>query len=180
MSSVSMLQAILVFSFGSSVDQVPDRLAEFEALTMRYGAEPNEDALSDAIKKAVLVRSCPEPLKTHLQMNLQAYQGYSSIRNAVQSYTEAKRTWRPETVQASSSTDMEVDAVGKDGYIGKSKGGKGKSKNSNGDEWLHLRQARTWTERLLVQGHERKQRKGQVQRKRETERQRQGQEQSSH
>ena len=31
MSSMSMLQALLVFSFGSSVDQVPDRLVEFEA-----------------------------------------------------------------------------------------------------------------------------------------------------
>ena len=127
-SSISMLQALLVFSFGNSVDQVPDRLAEFEALTMRYEAEPNVDALSDAIKKTVLVRCCSEPLKTHLHMNLQTCQSYSSIRNAVQSHTEAKRTWRSETVQASSSTDMEVDAVSKDGNQGKSKGGKGKSK----------------------------------------------------
>ena len=88
MSSMSMLlQALLVFSFGSSVDQVPDRLVEFEALIMRYEAEPNVDPLSDAIKKAVLVRGCPEPLKTHLQMNLQTYVSYGSIRNAVQSYT---------------------------------------------------------------------------------------------
>ena len=69
-------------------------------------------------------------------MNLQTYQNYSSIRNAVQSYTEAKRIWRSETVQARSSTDMEVDAVGKDGNKGKSKGGKGKSKNPKGDECL--------------------------------------------
>ena len=34
---------------------------------MRYEAEPNVDALSDAIKKAVLVQGCLEPLKTHLQ-----------------------------------------------------------------------------------------------------------------
>ena len=70
MSSMSMLQALLVFLFGNSVEQVPDRLVEFEALIMRYEAEPNVDALSDAIKKAVLVRGCPEQLKTHLQMNL--------------------------------------------------------------------------------------------------------------
>ena len=88
MSSMSMLQALLVFSLSSSVDQVPDRLAEFEALTMRYEAEPNVDALSDAIKKAVLVWRCPEPLKTHLQMNLQTYHSYNSIRDAVQSYIE--------------------------------------------------------------------------------------------
>ena len=50
---MSMLQALLVFWFGSSVDRVPDRLAEFEALTLRYEAEPHVDALSDAIKKAV-------------------------------------------------------------------------------------------------------------------------------
>ena len=126
MSSMSMLQALLVFSFGSSVDQVPDRRAEFEALTMRYEADPNVDALSGAIKKAVLVRGCPEPLEKYVQMNLQTYQSYSSIRNAVQSYTEAKRTWRSEAAQASSSTDMEVDPVSKDGYKRKSKGGDGK------------------------------------------------------
>ena len=130
MSGMSMLQALLVFSFGSSVDQVPDRLVEFEALIMRYEAEPNVDALSDAIKKAALVWGCPEPLKTHLQMNLQTYVSYGSIRKAVQSYIEAKRTRRSEAAQASSSTDMEVDAVCKDGYKGNSKGGKGKSVNT--------------------------------------------------
>ena len=133
-SSMSILQALLGFTFGSSLDQVPDRLAEFEASTIRYKAEPNVDSLSDSIKRAVLVRGCPEQLKTHVQMNLQAYQSYSSIRNAVQSYTEAKRTWRPDTVQTTSSTDMEVDAVGKDGFKGKSKAGKGKGKNQEGDE----------------------------------------------
>ena len=54
MSCVSMLQALFVFLFGSSVDQVPDRLVEFEALIMRYEAEPNVDALSDAIKESCI------------------------------------------------------------------------------------------------------------------------------
>ena len=129
-----MLQALLAVSFGSPVDQEPDKLVEFEALILRYEAEPNVDTLSDAIKKAVLARGCPEPLETHLQMNLQAHASYGSIRNAVQSYTEGKLTWRSEAAQASSSTDMEVDAVCKDGHKGKSKGGKGKSKNPKGDE----------------------------------------------
>ena len=123
---------------------------EFEALITRYEAEPNVDAPSDAIKKAVLVLGCPEQLKTHLQMNLQTYASYGSIRNAVQSYIEVKRTWRSEAAQASSSTDMEVDAVCKDGYKGKSK---------------HLRQARTRSERLLVQRNKRRKRKRQGQRK---------------
>ena len=89
------------------------------------------DALSDAIKEAELVRGCPEPVKTHLQMNLQTYVSYTSIRNAVQCYTEAKRTWRSEAAQANSSTDMEVDAG-------------------------HPRQAWTRSERLLVQRHRRR------------------------
>ena len=37
-------------------------------------------------------------------------------------------------MQTSSSRDMEVDAVGKDGSKGNSKAGKGKSKNHGGDE----------------------------------------------
>ena len=107
---------------------MPYRLAEFETLTMRYEADPNVDALSDAIKKVVLVLGCPEPLKTLMQINLQTHQSPSSVRNAVQSCTEAKRTWRSETVQASSSTDMEVDAAGNDGNKGKSKGVKERQK----------------------------------------------------
>ena len=67
-------------------------------------------------------------------MILQTHQSHSSIRNAVQSYTEAKRTGRSEAAQASSSTDMEVDVVRKDGHKGKSRGGKGKSKTPKGDE----------------------------------------------
>ena len=66
-------------------------------------------------------------------MNLQTYVSYGSIRNAVQSNTEAKRTWRSETAQASSSKDLEVDAACKDGHKGKTKG-KGKSKNRKRDE----------------------------------------------
>ena len=79
-------------------------------------------------KKAVLVRGCPEPLKTHLQMNLQTYVSHGSIRNAV-----------PER------------------------------------RVLHLRQARTRTERLLVQGCKRRKSKRQGQRKGKAERQRQRQ-----
>ena len=112
------------------MDQVPDRLVEFEALIMRYEAEPNVDALSDAIKNALLVRGCPEPLKTHLLMNLQTYVGHGSIRNAVQSYTEAKRKWSSEAAQASSSTDMEVDAVCKENR----NVARGRAKKNKGDE----------------------------------------------
>ena len=39
------------------------------------------------------------------------------------------RTWRSEVAQASSSSDMEVDAVCKDGHKGKSKGGKGRARS---------------------------------------------------
>ena len=66
--------------------------------------------------------------------NLQTFVGHGSIRNAVQSYTEAKQTWRSEAAEARSITDMECDAVCKDGYKGKSKCGKGESKNPEGDE----------------------------------------------
>ena len=42
MSIMSMLQALLVCSFGNSVDQVPDRLAELEP----YEAEPQAPSLA--------------------------------------------------------------------------------------------------------------------------------------
>ena len=136
MSSMSMLQALLVFSFGSSVDQVPDRLVEFEALIMRYKAEPNVDALSDAIKKAVLVRrlsgttqNTPADESADLR-ELRIHSGWCTILHRGETNMKIRSC-----TEASSSTDMEVDAVCKDGYKGKSKGGKGTSKNPpKGDE----------------------------------------------
>ena len=78
--------------FGNLVDQVPDRFAEFEALITRYEAEPQVDPLSDTIKKAVFIKNSPKPNKTQHQINVHTYTSYGSIRNVVQSYTEAKRT----------------------------------------------------------------------------------------
>ena len=178
MSSVSMLQALLVFSFGSSVDQVPDRLVEFEALIMRHEAEPNVDALSDAIKKAVLVRGCREPLKTHLQMNLQTYVSYGSIRNAVQSYTG----WT--NMEIRSCTGVFQYGNGSRRCVQrwlqrKIERWQGEEQEPQRRRVLHLRQARTRTERLLVQRHKRKL-KRQGQREGKAERQRQGQGQASH
>ena len=169
MSSMSMLQALLVFSFGSSVDQVPDKLVvEFEALIMRYEAEPNVDALSDAIQKAVLV------LSTHLQVNLQTYVSYGSTECC--------------TILHRGETNMEVRSC-----TGEFQYGHGRRRCVQGwlqrkiERWqgeerqpqrrrvLHLWQARTRTERLLVQRHERRKKERQGQRKRKAERQRQGQ-----
>ena len=158
MSSMSMLQALLVFSFGSSVDQNPDRLVEFEALIMRYEAEPNVDALSDVIKKAVLVRGCPEPLKTHLLMNLQTYVGYGSIRNAVQTYTEAKRTEvRSCTGEFQYGHGMRRCVQG--WLQRKIEMWQGEEQNNQIRRVLHLWQARPRTERLLVQRRKRRKRK---------------------
>ena len=69
-------------------------------------------------------------------------------------------------MQTSSSTDMVVDAVGKDDSKEKSKAGKGKKQEPLRRRVLHLWQARTCSERLLVQRHEREQRKGQAKRER--------------
>ena len=67
-------------------------------------------------------------------------------------------------MQTSSSTDMEVDAVGKDGTKGKSKRAWEKTRTTKETSATSVA-ARTCSKRLLVQRHERERKKGQAKRK---------------
>eukprot|EP00969_Alexandrium_andersonii_P097242 4292080-Alexandrium_andersonii.AAC.1 len=70
---MSVLRAVLSFDFGTQLETVMDRLMEYEALIHRYEEEIEPELLADDIRKAVLIRGVPEPLRTHLQMNLGLY-----------------------------------------------------------------------------------------------------------
>ena len=60
----------LFYKFGSKIEDVEDRLNEFLELVRRYDEANDTDSVPDQVKKACIISNTPEPLKTHLQLNV--------------------------------------------------------------------------------------------------------------
>eukprot|EP00969_Alexandrium_andersonii_P285145 12605708-Alexandrium_andersonii.AAC.1 len=72
----------------------------------------------------------PEPMKTHLQLNVSQYRDFESVVRAVELYLRSRRSGdAPATKAKDGSTDMDVDAIAK-GKKGGKKGSKGGKKNT--------------------------------------------------
>ena len=56
--------------FGSKIEDVEDRLNEFLELVRRYDEANGTDPVPDQVEKACIISNTPEPLKTHLQLNV--------------------------------------------------------------------------------------------------------------
>ena len=108
------------------------------------GAELPQDVLM-----APVIRGVPEPLRSHVEVNVEQRGAFNQLRDYVVAYARSKAPWAaPQRVQiggaaASGSAPMEVDALthkgkgyGKGDKGGKSpkggKDGKGKSKDGKG------------------------------------------------
>ena len=61
---------IMTYKFGSKIEDVEDRLNEFLELVRRYDEANGTDPVPDQVKKACIISNTPEPLKTHLQLNV--------------------------------------------------------------------------------------------------------------
>ena len=60
----------MTYMFGSKIEDVEDRLNEFLELVRRYDEANGTDFVPDQVKKACIISNAPEPLKTHLQLNV--------------------------------------------------------------------------------------------------------------
>ena len=58
----------MTYKFGSKIEDVDDRLNEFLELVRRYDEANGTDP--DQMKKTCIVSNTPQPLKTHLQLNV--------------------------------------------------------------------------------------------------------------
>ena len=65
--STRLFVEIMTFKFGSKIE---DRLNEFLELVRRYDEANGTDPVPDQLKKACIISNTPEPLKTHLQLNV--------------------------------------------------------------------------------------------------------------
>ncbi|CAE8588885.1 unnamed protein product [Polarella glacialis] len=138
-SAAGLLQAILSFSFDCELGSVMAKLAEFDVLVQAYDSQSSPDGLPDSVKRAVVVKSLPEPLRTQLQLTHP--DSYSELRSVIDDFCRAKAVWRSSTVTGrpvgAGEVPMEVDVFGQDDSdiigdidaFGQSKGkGKGKTR----------------------------------------------------
>ena len=76
----------------------------------------------------------PEPLKTHLQLNVVKLGNFNAIRVATEDYLRSRRIFKTTSARNTHDEDsMEVDAVSRKGK-GKEKSGKGKKGGKKGKE----------------------------------------------
>ena len=126
----------MTYMFGSKIEDVEDRLNEFLELVRRYDEANVIDPVPDQVNKACIISNAPEPLKTHLQLNVAKLGNFNASRVATEDYLRSRRIFK--TTSAGNTLDedsMEVDAVSRKGKGKvKEKSGKGKEGGKKGKE----------------------------------------------
>ena len=132
--STGLFVQIMTYKFGSKIEDVKDRLNEFLELVRRYDEANGTDPYPDQLKEACIISNTPEPLKTHLQLNVAELGNNNALRVATEDYLGSRRIFK--TTSAGNTHDedsMEVDADSRKGK-GKEKSGKGKKGGKKGKE----------------------------------------------
>ena len=132
--STGLFVQITTYKFGSKIEDVEDRLNEFLELVRRYDEANGTDPVPDREKNACIISNTPEPLMTHLQLNVAKLGKINALRVATEDYLRSRRIFK--TTSASDTHDedsMEVDAVSRKGK-GKDKSGKSKKGGKKGEE----------------------------------------------
>ena len=68
--STGLFMQIMTYKFCSKIGDVEDRLNAFLELVRRYDEANGTDPVTDQVKKACIISNTPEPLETHLQLNV--------------------------------------------------------------------------------------------------------------
>ena len=130
--STGLLVQIMTYKFGSKIEDVEDRLNEFLELGRRYDEANGTDPDPDQVKTACIISNTPEPLKTHLQLNVAKLGNFNALRVATEDYLKSSRIFKTTSARNTHDEDsMEVDAVSRKGK-GKEKSGKGKKGGKKG------------------------------------------------
>ena len=144
--ALALLQDIMHFDFGQEPAGVTDRMIVFERLVKEYETSSGE-ALGVQIKCAVLLERIPLELRTHLLLTCGSRPDYAIMRQTVESYSVARRSWQPGHSTTMGDVPMDIDAVygdkGKEGKHAKgkkgqhAKGKKGKDKGKGKHKGKH-------------------------------------------
>ena len=92
--STGLFVQIMTYKFGSKIEDVEDRLNEFLERVRRYDEANGTDPVPDQVKKACIISNTPEPLKTHLELNVGKLGNFNALRVATEDYL---RQLQPET-----------------------------------------------------------------------------------
>ena len=130
--SLAQLQEIMHFDFGQ--EPGTDLMIVFERLVGEYETSSGE-ALGVQVKCAVLLERVPPELRTHLLLTCGSRPDYAIMRQTVESYSVARRSWQPGHSTTMGEAPMEIDAVygdkGKKGKHAMGKKGKDKGKGKH-------------------------------------------------
>ena len=85
---------IMTYKFGSKIEDVEDRLNEFMEQVRRYDEANGTDPVPDQVKKACIISNTPEPLKTHLQLNVGKLGNFNALRVATEDYLRSRRIFK--------------------------------------------------------------------------------------
>ena len=91
---LAQLQEIVHFDFGQEPACVADRMMVFERLLKEHETSSGE-ALDVQVKCAVLLERVPLELRTHLLLTCGSRPDYAIMRQTVESYSVARRSWQP-------------------------------------------------------------------------------------
>ena len=126
------------FDFGQESAGVTNRMIVFERLVGEYETSSGE-APDVQVKCAVLLERVPTELRTHLLLTCGSRLDYAIMRQTVESYSVARRSWQPGHLPPMGEAPMEIDTVhGDKGKKGKhAKGKKGKDKGKGKHQGKH-------------------------------------------
>ena len=141
----------MTYKFGSKIEDVEDRLNEFLELVRRYDEANVTHPVPNQVKKACIISNTPEPLRTHLQLNVAKLGNFNALRVATEDYLRSRRIFKTTSARNTHDEDsMEVDAVSRKGKV-KEKSGKGKKGGKKGKESTVKRQQNTRDSRVSVE-----------------------------
>ena len=149
----------MTYKFGSKIEDVEDRLNEFLELVRRYDEANGTDPVPDQVKKACIISNTPEPLKTHLQLNVAKLGNFNALRVATEDYLRSRRILKTTSARNTHDEDsIEVDAVSRKGK-GKAKSGKAtqakvteKRQQSTRDSKVNVETVESMVTKLLIVG----------------------------
>ena len=95
--STGLFLQIMTYKFGSKIEDVEDRLNEFLELVRRYDEANGTDPVPDQMKKACIISNTPEPLKTHLQLNVGKLGNFNALRVATEDYLRSRRIFKDDS-----------------------------------------------------------------------------------
>ena len=90
---------IMTYKFTSRIKDVEDRFKQILELVRRYNEANGTDPVSDQVKNACIISNTPEPLKTHLQLNVSNSGTFDALRVATEDYLRSRRIFKTTTLK---------------------------------------------------------------------------------